>query len=301
MQPQPVPPPKGARCADDAKDLMPSLSVPMAFAGAALFLASGASAHESFHERIDAATRGIEADPGKAELLLDRSVLYREHGDFAEALADLERAAQLAPTPADLDYFRGRLQLEWGHPDRAEEPLRRVLAAQPDHPAAQVALARTLVALGRPLEAAAHYARAIEHEPVPIPEHHLARARALIAAGRSEEALRALDEGMQKLGPIVSLALPALQIEAAAGRTDAALARLDRIARTSPRQETWLARRAEILERAGRREPAREAWAQVLREIDSLPRHHRATPAVLALASRARESLDRLAQPEPEP
>ena len=261
-------------------------------------LASSAGAHGSFDDRIAAATRQIEADPGNARLHLDRSVLYREHADYAPALADLERAASLDPTNTELDYFRGQLFLASGRHGAAAASLRLFVARWPDHPAANAALARALLALGEPLAAAAHYTRAIDHQPVQIPGHHLARARALVAAGRPDEALRGLDAGMERLGPVVSLALTGVEIELEQGRTDAALARLDRVARTTRHQETWLARRAEILERAGRSEPARATWSRVLVEIAGLPEHRRATPAVVALASRAHASLERLGERE---
>lgn len=260
-----------------------------------LALHPGASwGHGGFRERLAAASRDIEAEPGNAQHYLARSALYRQHAEWARAWDDLERAARLAPDREDLDYFRGQLALEAGEPAAAAKILTRFLSAQPDHPAAHAALARALGDLDQPLEAARHFSLAIEHEPVPVPDHYLARARALLAAGRPAEALAGLDEGLETLGPVVSLALPAVEIEARRGHTDAALARLEQVARQSPRQEAWLARRAEILEGAGRRGSAREAWTRVLREIDGLPADRRATPAMAQLAAQARTSLDRL-------
>jgi hypothetical protein len=89
----------------------------------------------------------------------------------------------------------------------------------------------------------------------------LARADALLAAGEPEAALEALDEGLARLGPVVALASRAIEIERARGRADATLERLDRLAAFASRQETWLTRRAEILEEAGRPAEARAAWA----------------------------------------
>ena len=104
----------------------------------------------------------------------------------------------------------------------------------------------------------------------------------------------ALDDGMQRLGPVVALAMLAIEIETQQGRVDAALARLDRLAERSPRQATWLNRRGEILERAGRREEARASYARVLAELDTLPVHRRRSPAMRQLEAQARERHDRL-------
>jgi tetratricopeptide (TPR) repeat protein len=269
----------------------------LALAGSAL-PAPQALAHGSFHDRVGAASSRIEREPANAAPYLERSVLYREHGDYALALADLEAGARLDPGRREVDLLRGRLHLARGRPDEAVPPLERLLEQSPDDPAANLVLARALAAAGRHLEASERYSRAIDHAPVALPEPYLERARTLLAAGdeHRDDALRGLDEGMQRLGPVVALAMLAIEIETQGGRVDAALARLDGLAARSPRQETWLSRRGEILERAGRREEARASYARVLAELDTLPAHRRQTPAMRQLESQARERHDRLAR-----
>jgi tetratricopeptide (TPR) repeat protein len=173
-------------------------------------------------------------------------------------------------------------------------PLQALLAETPNHPEANLALARALAELGQSRDAAAHYTRAIEAAPVAIPSHYLERADVLLVSGEPQVALNGLDEGLSRLGPVVALASRAIEIELAQGRVDAALVRLDRLASRASRQETWLARRAEILEDSGRRAEARAAYAEVLSEIDRLPARRRATPAMAQLESRAREGVARL-------
>ena len=260
--------------------------------------ASQARAHGSFHDRVGAVSARIEREPANADPYLARSVLYREHGDYALALADLEAAARLDPGRREVDLLRGRIHLVRGRPEEAVPPLERLLEQSPDDPAANLVLARALAATGRHLEASERYSRAIDYAPVALPEPYLERARELLAAGdeQRDEALRGLDAGMQRLGPVVALAMLAIEIEMQRGRVDAALARLDSLAARSPRQETWLARRGEMLERAGRREEARAAYARVLDELDTLPAHRRQSPAMRQLESQARQRLDRLAR-----
>jgi len=175
-------------------------------------------------------------------------------------------------------------------------PLEQLLAEKAQHPEANLALARALAELGRSRDAAVHYTRAIEAAPVPIPARYLERADALLAAGEPEAALGGLDEGLARLGPVVALATRAIEIECAQGRVDAALARLERLASLASRQETWLARRAEILEDVGRRSEARAVYTAALAEVERLPARRRTTPAMLQLEARARDALARLAR-----
>ena len=252
-------------------------------------------AHGAFDARVAALAARIKEQPS-ADRYLERSVLYRGHGDLAAALADLEQAERLDPTRTDLGLHRGRLALDAGRPKEAVAPLQALLAETPNHPEANLALARALAELGRSRDAAAHYARAIEAAPVGIPSHYLERADVLLAAGEPQVALDGLDEGLSRLGPVVALANRAIEIELARGRVDAALVRLDRLALRASRQETWLARRAEILEDSGRRAEARAAYAGALAEIERLPARRRATPAMAQLESRARDGVARLAR-----
>lgn len=254
------------------------------------------AAHGDMHEQIAALTQRIEQDPANAVLYLKRGDLHRVHRDLAAALRDFERAAQLDPSLSVVNYRRGVTLLEAGMHEPAKIALDRFLARHPDHAGALVARARVLVRLGDRLAAAADFTRAIAELPKPRPEYYLERAQALAAEGdgRIDEALRGLDEGLTKLGPLVTLQLLAIDLELKKGRYDAALARLDQIAAPAARKETWLARRGEILEQAGRPGEAREAIAAALAAIEALPGHRRKTKAIEDLEARLRSALERL-------
>jgi len=92
----------------------------------------------------------------------------------------------------------------------------------------------------------------------------------------------------------VTLQLYAIELEQFADRHDAALVRLDQIASTAQRKESWLARRGEILEDAGRNEEARLAYAQAIEAIDRLPDSRKATRAMLRLREQAEGAIERL-------
>jgi tetratricopeptide (TPR) repeat protein len=276
---------------------IPAKLIPALIAAALLLAPSLPYAHDAFDRRVALASARIEDDSSNAGHYIARSILYRDHGDFEAALTDLERAAQLEPLRRELGLLHGRLYLAWGQPERALRPLERSLEKRQDQPAANAALARVLSRLGRPLEAADRYTLAIDQTPRASPDHYLERARALCAAGEEhyERALRGLDAGMERLGPVAALAMLAIEIELDLGQFDSALARVDRLADRSARQETWLAQRGEILELAQRPLEARASYSGALGEIQKLPAQRRRTPAMSQLQSRARAGLARLA------
>ncbi len=253
-------------------------------------------AHEGLHEQIAEVTKHIDQNPKNADLYIQRGELYREHREWKPALADYKRAANLDPELTVVDLCIGRLYLDQGLPELAKEPLDRFLQSKPDHPEALQVRARVLVKLGRPLEAVQDFSRALNTDA--RPELYLERAQALVAAGpeHAAEALDGLDEGIQNLGPIVTLELAAIDLELAARRYDSALLRLEAVANQSERKESWLFRRGEILEKAGRIEEARKAYSDAITAIDSLPDRARNTRTIEQLKTHIQERMNVLNQ-----
>ncbi|CAN5667256.1 hypothetical protein BH20ACI3_BH20ACI3_24240 [soil metagenome] len=263
------------------------------FAGLAL-LATLAPAHDGLHEQIVELTARIKHAPHNASLYLKRGELYRLHRDWRRAAADYDRAARLQPALSVVDLARGTMLFEAGRPQAAKVALDRFLGKHPAHFEALTTLARVLVKLGRRAEAERNYARAIAQTLTPEPELYVERARALaepVEAGNTGEALRVLDEGVAKLGPLVTLQLYAVDLELRLKNYGAALERLDSVAVQSSRKEVWLTRRGEILLRAGQQMQAREAFAAALAAVESLPTHRRRTRAVADLEAHLRTAL----------
>ena len=261
-----------------------------------LLLPCAVAAHGDLHEQIAEVTRRIEREPDDASLHFKRGELRRFHRDWEAALKDLDRAAELDPELGVVDLARGRTFLQAGRPKEAVSALDRFLAGNPGHGGARVERARALAKLGRGLDAAAEYARAIDLLDRPRPGTYLERADALAGEGPThlERAIRGLDEGIRRLGPAVTLQLKAIDLEVAAGRLDAALARLDRASAPFVRKETWLARRGEILKKAGRPREAREAFTSAVAAIASLPASRRRTKSMSKLGKRLRSELEEI-------
>lgn len=235
-----------------------------------------AKAHVEIAVQVAELTRQIDADPGNAALYLRRGDLHRIHRNWSAALEDFQNASQLDPKLHAGLLLLGKMLLEAGLQAQALAALDRFLVTEPGSPEALFFRARAFARCGRRLEAAGELSLAISRfvsPRAPPPEYYLERARAL-AGGGSEgmlAALRGLDEGLERLGHPIALELCAVDLELAMRRPDAAIERLEKTARRSPRQETWLARKGEVLLEAGRFPEARRAFEDALAAIEKLP------------------------------
>jgi len=255
-------------------------------------LPSQVHAHEGLHEQIAAITAKIKRDPKNASLYLQRGELHRLHHDWARAASDYDRAERLQPNLKIVELARGKMFFDSSRLQRAKLTLDRFLNSQPNHYEGLITRARVLARLGARIDAARDFTQALSLSSIPEPELYLERANVLAADEKQlNEALRGLDEGINKLGPLVTLQVAAIDFELRSKNYDGALARLDQITAQSQRKESWLVRRGEILQLAGRNDEARAAFNAALTAIESLPPAQRQSRAVSALELRARSAL----------
>lgn len=258
--------------------------------GISLVSARPLDAHsESAFERaaLDAL---ISNAPDNVDLYLRRAAHREGHKEWAAAEADLRRAAQLAPGSASVMLALARVYLGSDRAREARAQLDAVLAQHPAAPEAWILRARARAKLGEIAAAHSDYSKAIAALEEPSPGLFLERASLPVS---TISALRGLDEGIARLGPAAALLERALALELRLGRTDAALARIDVLAASSERQETWLKRRGDVLALAGRDPEARAAYRAALVAVWALPAWLRNTPETLRLAG----ELARLAGP----
>ncbi|HUR32930.1 MAG TPA: hypothetical protein VM032_03990 [Vicinamibacterales bacterium] len=261
----------------------------------AVCLAPGrpAAAHDAVPEQIAALSSRIAAEPTRADLYVQRSDLYRAAGDFTKARRDLDRASALAPGLFAAQFAYARLALETHQPAEAIVAASAFLSREPRHVPALLVRARAHRLLGQRAQAVADFSRAIELAP--LPDLVIERARVLQASpARLDEALDGIDDGIRRLGAVVTLELEAIEIERRLRRFDAALARVEIVAARSPRKEQWLARRAALLEDAGRATDALEAYRLAHATAESLPPHVRSSRATATLVSEIQHHIDRL-------
>lgn len=274
----------------DSEMKHPRLSC-LLFAIALLAGSCWARAHGDLHERIVALTKDIEQSPTNATLYFQRGELHRIHREWTNALADFDRAVKYDPSLSRVEFCRGRLWFEADEPEKALVSLDRYIARQTNDVEAFAVRGRAHARVRSFREAASDFTHAIALVPSGSPELYIERAHALNALGAKPEALRGLDEGIRRMGPLVTLELPAIDLEVDLKRYDAALARIEVVMSRLPRKETWLVRRARVLAAAGRKEEAQAAYCAALKAIESLPRTHRYSRATIELEATIRSAL----------
>jgi len=259
---------------------------------AALAYPRGACAHGDLELRIAEFTRQIEAATNNpAGLYLERGELEREHGMGEAAGADFERAAQHDPGLPGVDRCRGRLLADRGQLEAAQAMFDRALQHDHNDGESFIGRARVLARRGQREAAIADYWRGLERLPEPQPDYVGELARALVAEGQVAEALRALDAGIKKLGPIVPLQGYALDLELGRKNTNAALARLETILARAFRKESWFARRGDILRDAGRLAEARKSYEAALASVSRLPGRLQQSPGMVKLQAQVNAAL----------
>ncbi len=249
-------------------------------------------AHADIDARVAALDKRIAADLRNGELYLKRAELHRLHQGWDAALVDYQRAERLAPD-LEVVFYRGRMWLDAGRLDLAKSALDRFLSIKPNHANALRVRARVLAQRGDPLAAADDLSKAIARFDKPTPDLYLERAQLLASAGSEyiDRALRGLDQGIARFGPIVTLIQRAVDLERKRGRHTAALARIDALPDGVKYLPTWMARRGDILAAAGHHKQARHAYAAALNTIEKLNNRRRSIRAVTVLEARLRQSL----------
>lgn len=254
------------------------------------------TAHAPIQERISVLSKQLEQAPDNIGLYFARGELFGIHEDWSASETDFKHILELDPDNIDVHLYLGRMFLSSNQPKKAESELKRYLEYMPDNGRARIILAQILLKLDRRPEAVKEFSHAISLHPQASQDWYLQRAKALSEGGNTylEEALHGLDQGMQRLGQLVSLQHYAISLELQRNQYNAALVRLDQIAAKSSRKETWLLRRAEILVKAGQNNEAMDALDDALAALHLLPQYRRDTRAMRELEADILELLERM-------
>jgi len=270
----------------------------MAFMLSSLLFIPGVSlfAHEAAHSRIARLTHEMEKTPTDATLYLQRGDAYQQHSLWEKALADFQRVAELKPDYKLIAYRRGRLFYSSGRYEQAEKELNDYLSNAYDNVPGLILRARVLRKLNKIDRSHANYTRAISKSTKIDASLYIERAELLIEGGDCylDLALYGLNEGVRKLGPLISFELASIDINIKQENYAAAIKRIDNVISRVPRKEKWLVRRAEVLEQAGRYSEARIAYMSALDAIEVLPVHQSRTPALALLKQHAEVKVKKL-------
>jgi predicted Zn-dependent protease len=263
--------------------------------GMLVLITPAARAHGDDQLLIDALTEELTKAP-EADLFIRRGELFRHHQEWSKAGDDFAAAARLEPKLEVVDFFQARLRLEAGEPKQAMAFIERYVAAVPDEAEGWFLRGDVLGALGQHDAGALQYTEGIRRTPRPRPEHYLRRAKFLAAAPQPDSArvLAALDEGIERLGPVISLVEYAISVELERKDFARALDRIELAMQHAPRRESWLVRKGDVLVKASRTNEAVASYRAALSAIDELPQRYRETVPVEKLVRDARTALSQL-------
>lgn len=239
--------------------------------------------HGAVHERIEALTRQLQSRPNDSNLLAKRGELHALDENWTQAAEDFAEALELAPNDAEVMHRLADARLHLGDANAALRLAEASLAGRAGDPRALLVRARAHDRLGSWQAAVDDLSRVIATSEPPSPETYVERARVQERGGAADAAVAGLRDGVTRLGPLVTLLEPAIDIEARRGRGEAAIALLDQLDPKLTSTPRWLARRGELDELAGRREDARRAYRAALDALDRLPESRRRAPRQVAL------------------
>ncbi len=254
------------------------------------------SAHGALSEQIAKISDDIGRSPENARLYLRRGALYSYHLEEDAAEKDYRHALALDSDLYECHLALGELYLKENRASEALVEADRYIERDDKRGDAWLVRARALRSLGRSSEAIEAYDRALATLSRPVPTHYIERAELELSLGpgHRDEALRGLDEGIRRFGPVVTLETPAIDLELAAGRYDEALERLDAMDSQYILKADIDEKRGAILALAGRRMEAASAYSEALASIASLPLAKRSAPKSMKAERRILRELERI-------
>lgn len=268
--------------------LLSKRPLPLALVGATLLLGwtrpAPVLAHGDIAEHIQIMTDQYQLQPS-AELLVRRARAYIDQNNPRAARKDLQRALDLEPQRHEAWYWLASAELKLGQPARALEAIEKFLGAADSDTARASGLVikgDALLAAGDPLAAAETYAGALRLEPDANPEHVLKAVDAFHAA-KSGRWRSELDEGLRRLGPLVSLQERGYQYDMADGDYESALRRVGQMLASGLRRPQLLYKQALTYKALQRPEAARASLQAALHELEQLPAVRREIPALQQL------------------
>jgi len=253
-----------------------------------LALSNSLVAHPESGVAIAELTQWIARHPRQPSLYFSRSQHFIDHERWTEAEKDLLQVEALAAAHPGMSLSFSRLYLATGRLVEARHRIDQARRDDPRDPTVMIISGRIHAQMGQAVEAAADFSRAIELLPEPRPELYLERAALPLP---TPEALRGLNEGIERIGPALALVERAIALECSLGQTDAALARLDTLIQSSSRQEFGWKRRGDLLRSIGRTDEAHANYLRARLELSRQPVWLQQTSDAQSLAAELKRAL----------
>lgn len=263
-----------------------------------LFLVSSTFvfAHGPIHESIKRVTKKIKKDPKNASLYIERGQYYQIDENFDQAYNDFLTAKSLDPDIKELDYHCGKLFSQNGYPVTAERFTNNFLSYNSKHVGGLMLRASIYVQMGKDSLAIIDYEEAIRNTTTPQPEYFVDISKACIAADSTDfnSALKWLEKGEEYLGFNIVLMSYSYDLAKDVKEFEKAATIVDKVLPKLNRKESWLYKKAVVLEMAKDNENARNIYQETIKQIKNLPVRLQKTKMMLELEANTRMALIRL-------
>lgn len=232
-----------------------------------------------------------------AHLLLQRGELHSENHHWDLAMHDFQSAMGItddASLRVDIWYFMGRMRLQSGMPDEAHKLLSKVIEHDPSYKSARLNLARTYVELNEYRAAVDEMDIFMSLLPRPTPDQYIERANMaqLIDNDGQGIVIEGLNEGVNQLGPIVSLVALLVDSYIEQGKHEEALRVIELLPHEINNLPRWQLKKGDIYQESKQYVDADTAYKNGLSRINQMPEHRRLTPAVQDLKSQLEAKLN---------
>lgn len=231
-------------------------------------------AHGDIHDRIVKTTIEIKEKPDSAYLYLKRGELYYQHEEFHKSISDLE-------TSQDLGYYSNDQQLLFAEAyaklDNHSEALNYVgivLTAKPNSVPAIRLRAKINYNQQKYHASALEYERVIQFAEEPIPENYIETSVAwetLNTDQGDENAKAVIQNGIEKLGNIISLYYRLIELSIHSNDYEMAIKVQNEVIEFSPRKEAAYYKLAELQLCNNNKTDAIESLASAKAHINMLP------------------------------
>ena len=255
------------------------------------FSALPALADGDFAEELELTDFNLSQKPNDAALWYFRSTLSLRNHEPDRAIADAERAGQLAPGKFPIRAVIAQSLAETGSSDEAMEMLDAELRRFPDQPEARLVRARLQVAASAAEPALADYRIAIRNLTSATPIIYLEVADILLRNGYRKEAADLIGSAITKLGEDPQLVGKALELAVATKDFDGAFRFIAILEKSAARPEPMMAERARVLALAGRAMESRAAWTALRDRVAAMPNLERGGPGLTEYAAEAERNL----------
>jgi serine/threonine-protein kinase len=223
---------------------------------------------------LSSALQAQRLDENSVEVLLALGSVYQATGRTAEAVAQLTKAAVLAPSSDDVFRRLGRAYLASGRGDEAIKAYQRAVTINPYYWVSYNALGAAQMQLGAVEKAAEAFKKVIELEPTNVNGHNDLGA-AFLQMGRYDEAATAFRTAL-KLQPTAPTYSNLGVTYAYGGRFAEAVPMFEKSVELSPNAEAWVGNLADGYRWAGQTAKAASTYdtaiALALKDLQVNPR-----------------------------